>query len=376
MAVIEPFPGPGFAYKLPLETADKLFNECADKVAKDPSVSSMAGAVVDVTGKPALPPYFGFNDTEMIYVGSLAKIYVMYAAFELRWRVEVHAKTMIANGLSTGVTGWERKVFAELRKAWQPKLNSAFPGLRKDFPKLADIFVLSGAGDVGFAAKPLTETEINNIDGSGVPKGKFLDWMKLMIRWSNNLAAGKCIRALSYPYINGALASAGFFDRPSKSGLWISGDYAGNDWLPNNRARQRLSPRWARLQRRRDSNFTGTALQVARLMTLLAQGRLVDPVSSNTMLSMMADGIAGTDAGNFVRLSLESATPPRGLSWIKSKIGIGNDGFRHDCAVVHVDVNPTKALRYVSVVLGSPNSLPRFRKLAVGFHDCIVARSP
>jgi hypothetical protein len=71
--------------------------------------------------------------------------------------------------------------------------------------------------------------------------------MRLMLRWWNNSAAGKSIRALSYPYMNGALAAAGFFDPLAKSGLWISGDYRGNDWLPADRAGTPLSRRWAGL---------------------------------------------------------------------------------------------------------------------------------
>jgi hypothetical protein len=44
------------------------------------------------------------------------------------------------------------------------------------------------------------------------------------------------------------------------------GDYRGNDWLPADRAGEPLSRRWAGLQSRRVSNFTGTAFQVARFM--------------------------------------------------------------------------------------------------------------
>ena len=77
----------------------------------------------------------------MLYVGSLAKIYPLVAAFELRRRVTWQAKDMIKIGLSTATTGWQNKVFAELKKGWQSKLDADFRsrGLPSKFPKLAEV---------------------------------------------------------------------------------------------------------------------------------------------------------------------------------------------------------------------------------------------
>jgi hypothetical protein len=208
------------------------------------------------------------------------------------------------------------------------------------------------------------------------PLGKFRDWMRLMLRWSNNEAAGKCIRALGYSYINGLLAAAGFFDKSTKSGLWMSGDYTGHDWLPNDGAGQKLSPRWAQLQNRNVSNFTATALQIARFMTLLAQGRLVDGASSIDMVNMMT-GVGGTS--RFIAEALRDAIPPRNISSIASKIGVGNDNSGHDCAIISIERggDPSKKVRYVMVALGDlhPENL-YLKKLSVGFYDCIVSRHP
>ena len=216
-----------------------------------------------------------------------------------------------------------------------------------------------------------------------MPPGKFRDWMRLMLRWSNNEAASKVIRALSYPYINGVLGAAGFFNRSSGEGLWLSGDYLGNDWLKGNGAAQPLSPRWARLQRRKVTNFAGTAFQVARLMTLLAQGRLVDKDSSREMISIMT-GVAGI--GSYIRGGLAGAAPPRAFTSIASKIGCGDElpppacGFTHDCAIVRIDRggDPGRTIRYVVVALGGRPNVARadLRKLVVRFHDCVIARHP
>jgi hypothetical protein len=204
-----------------------------------------------------------------------------------------------------------------------------------------------------------------------------------MLRWSNNEAASKCIRALSYPYINGVLSAAGFFDRSSKVGLWLSGDYLNHDWLKGDRAGQPLSPPWARFQRRKVTNFGGTAFQVARLLTLLAQGRLVDKGSSTEMISIMT-GVAGI--GSYIRGGLVGAVPPRPFGAIASKIGCGDEvpppgcGFTHDCAIVRVDRggDPARTIRYVVVALGGhPNRAKAdLRKMVVRFHDCVVARHP
>lgn len=86
----------------------------------------------------------------MLYVGSLVKIYPLLAAFELRRRVTWQAKKdMIKIGLSTTTTaGWQNKVFAELKKVWQPRLDAAFRdrGLLSKFPKLAEVVEFSPDG--------------------------------------------------------------------------------------------------------------------------------------------------------------------------------------------------------------------------------------
>ena len=89
----------------------------------------------------------------------------------------------------------------------------------------------------------------------GAPPGKFRDWLRLMLRWSNDTAASRVIQALGYSTINFALESGGFFDRNTGRGLWISGDYRGNDWVrgPGDVAGQVLDARWAKLQSRAKS---------------------------------------------------------------------------------------------------------------------------
>ena len=375
---VDPFPS---AYSLSLDTTNASFNACENTAATDPATKDLCGSVVDLTGNPASPLYAGNNDNDMVYVGSLVKLYAMYVAFELQSRVEKQAKKMIAQGLSTSTAGWENKVYNQLKKAWQPKLNAAFPGLPSGMPQFATIFTLSSTGDANFTEQspPLSDAELDAIGETGTPKGKYRDWMRLMLRWSNNTAASRCILPLSYPYLNGVLAAAGFFDSTAHKGLWISGDDLGNDWIPGpgNKAGQPLTARFATAQGRTKSNFTGTSLQVARLLTLLAQGKLVDSASCTDMISIMqgAQGI-----GSYIQSALLNASPARPISAIASKIGFGDDKFSHDGALIGVDraADPANPLQFVEVVLGSPPSKGRtdLRQLAVAYYDCITAQHP
>jgi peptidoglycan hydrolase-like protein with peptidoglycan-binding domain len=386
-SAVDPFPRE--AYVLGLEMTNQEFNNCTGGVEHDPATSPMCGAVADLTGNPELPAFYAHNPLDMLYVASLAKIYPLYVAFELRRRVQAQAKDMIKLGLSTATAGWEQQVFAALGKAWKPKLKAAFPAFPEDMPRFSEIFVLSPTGDVKFAENdpPLSDADLdfrppNPTPGRPpvspefkTPPGKFRDWMRLMLRWSNNEAASKCIRALTYPYINGVLGAAGFFNKKLKVGLWLSGDYLGNDWLKADGAGQPLSPRWARLQRRKVTNFAGNAFQVARLMTFIAR--------SPEMISIMT-GVAGI--GSYIRNGLAGATPPRAFTAIASKIGCGDEvpppacGFSHDCAIVRIDRGAAadRTIRYVVVALGGHPNQARgdLHKMVVRFHDCVVARHP
>lgn len=354
------------------------------------TANHLCAAVVDLTGKTALPAYAGLNDEEMVFVGSLPKIYAMYAAFALRARVQAFADAAATNGVALTLPA----ISAEIDKAWRPKLRALFPrrpakafGTRQDItlPKLDQIFTLSATGKVEFArAMPALSTpELDAPVGRTsaefkTPPGRFHEWMRLMLRWSNNTAASKCILALGYPYVNGVLARAGLFDAASSNGLWLSADYAGHDWVNTPAERQinaaglRLTPRWARAQRRTRSNATATAAQVARFMTLLAQDRLIDAAASDEMRRLLE--ITPGGIGSYAKTALHRVG--RSATRIFSKVGLGDDAFSHDCAIVERTVAGSD-LRYVAVVLGSAPARKRqdLRDLFVLLDEAIVQRN-
>jgi len=379
---VDPFPS---AYSLTFDTSNASLNTCQTTASTPAAVKDLCGVEVDLTGNPANPLYAGHNDNDMLYVGSMAKVFGMYVAFELKSRVEKQAKNMIANGLSTSTPGWESKVYDELKKAWKPKLDAKFPSLPSGMPDFAQILKLSTTGDASFPVQK-TAADIDRIGENGTPEGAYGDWMKSMMRWSNNEAAGKCIFPLSYSYINGVLDSAGFFDASAKKGLWVSGDFRGNDWVkgPGNKGGQPLASRFASVQGRTKSNFTGTAFQVARLLTLMAQGKLVDATASNDMINTMSQGILDSSTGkkgtnNFIADALAAASPARPVSQINGKIGLGDDSFAHDCGIIRLDrgSDPSRTMRFVEVILGAaPTNGAGFDQLTVSYYDCITALHP
>jgi hypothetical protein len=342
-------------------------------------------ALVDLTGNPVMPPYAGVHDQEMIFAGSLPKICAMYAAFALRARVQAFVDAAAANGAPVVPPG----ITAEIEKAWKPKLRALFPnrpatsfGNLQDvtFPKLDQILSFSPDGKVDFkrATPPLTDAQIDAVGGSVAPRGRFHELMRSMLRWSDNTSASKCILALGYFYLNGALARAGLFDAATNKGLWLSADYKSHDWVKTeaereaNAAGQPLALRWADAQRRRRSNITATAAQVARFMTLLDQGKLVDSAASFQMRKLMRadEGGLGSDANDALR------NAGRVPSSVSAKFGRGDDGFSHECAIIRRTV-AGKTLRYVAVGLGySPKRDPQnWLDLFVLLDEAIVERN-
>lgn len=385
-AAIDPFPPePGITFAVDDERMAQAFAPVTVS-----SVNHLCGAVVDLTGNPAMPPYAGLNDNEMVFAGSLPKICAMYAAFALKARLQAFVDAAAANGAPVVAPAITRAI----ESAWKPKLRALFPdrpttsfgsGQDVTFPKLAQIFTFSPDGKVDFvrATPALTDAALGAPVGRTSaefksPPGRFHEWMRLMLRWSNNTAASRCILALGYFYLNGALARAGLFDAGTSQGLWLSADYAGHDWVNTQAERQgnaagpQLTARWATQQRRRRSNAAATAAQIARFMTLLAQDQLVDAAASRDMRALMTitpGGIGSYARGALVRVG-------RAPTMIAAKIGFGDDSFSHDCAIIERTV-AGRHLRYVAVGLGSAPARKRqdLRDLFVLLDDTIVTRN-
>ena len=111
--------------------------------------------------------------------------------------------------------GWEQTVIADIEAQWRPILASVFPSLPPAaFPQIASILTFSPDGSVDFtqSSPRMTDRAIDAVR-EGTPQGRYRDWMRSMLRWSNDEAASRCILALGYPYINGVLVRADFIDQ-------------------------------------------------------------------------------------------------------------------------------------------------------------------
>jgi hypothetical protein len=109
------------------------------------------------------------------------------------------------------------------------------------------------------------------------------------------------------------------------------------------------------------SNFTGTALQVARFLAPLAKGILGGQPEDSELI-----GIMGVP---FLANTLRNAHPPRAFTEIHGKVGIGGwgDGRYHDAAIVTVRSD----VRYVMALLGS-DGYPATPPVSPGSH-CTTA---
>ncbi|HEY7410058.1 MAG TPA: hypothetical protein VII13_04925 [Vicinamibacteria bacterium] len=395
--VVGPFPELQFAFSR--DTSVGSLNSAMAAIAADPQFKDMCAAVVDLTDNPNDPPYAGFNDEEILYVGSLAKIYPLYVAFELRDRVRIQAKREIDAGtVSPARAGWEKTVIRRLEKEWQASLDKLLPplpsthvGKLPTFPQLAEIFTFSSTGQVDFKARSpvVTIAEIDEVKRDMAKlrarNFQYLDCLKSAMRWSNNEAAGRIIFPLSYPYLNGVLGAAGFFHSSvlGTTGLWMTGDYRNNDWPGGARL---LSPRWAAAQAGPTrpggkSDFVGSARAVAHLLTKLAKDGLVSPLTDPGVNQEMRDLMTGARSlgglGSRVEDSLIDAGRQPDL--VLHKGGGGDDGRTHDCAIVKRTLPSGKQIHYVVVGLGgapTPGGEARLLDMFVELDKAIEALHP
>ncbi|MHA6892361.1 serine hydrolase [Ralstonia pseudosolanacearum] len=370
--------------KLPVLLNVAALNAAARPVTTTPAVNELCAALVDLTDNPANPPFFGMHENDMLYPASLCKVLAMYAAFALKDRIQALGDAARNRGAPVTIPA----IATAIEAAWRPRLKALFPKRPENLfrsgqdivvPKLGTIFDLSPSGQVKFKGSA-SDAELDRVGIDGRPPNRllFLDWLKLAMRWSNDAAAGRVIDALGYFYINGALANAGFFDSGTSNGLWLSADYAGHDWVRTlaeksaNASGQKLTPHWATVQGRLKSNITGTAKQVASLLTLMAQDHLIDATSSQDMRALMDKKGTFPGTRSFINEALGGATAS-----LACKIGIGDDGFNHDCGIVERTVGG-KYLRYAVVGLGSPpaQNLSDLSKLFVMLDQAIAAQHP
>jgi hypothetical protein len=326
-------------------------------------------ALVDVTD-PSAPVYAGIRDEDTVFIASMAKIAALYAAFELRKQLQ---DAISAVPTSVPVAD----LIAEVRRTWQPLLDATKPNdpaAFSGFPSLSEIFDITPSSS-SWSVKFTTKGNIGTLADAEsaewpVLKGKFgfRELLELMARFSNNDASARCITALSYEYIHGALTSAGLYNQAT-GGLWLGAPY------PHKPGAALTETLWAteplNSERNQSRKFqTGSAEAAARMFTLLGQGKLVDAPASGEMLDML-----NTGTNDFIKNALTDAS--RDVNSIRTKIGVIDKLYWSQTSLVERNlIDHGKPIRYVISILNNQAPFLLTKGTIEPLDQCILNRHP
>ena len=236
-------------------------------IAVEPSQFKSITTAVVALNPDGTRPLAHYRGSEVHYAASLIKIAAMYAAFELRATLR-----SIADELGGSVRPSD--VLKQASDYLDPQIMA----------KVATLSPLAGVSP-GFAL-PRYASTFDVVPKSGVPgftvnfSSNFQTVLQEMIGPSSNPDAAKCIHRVGYGYLNGALTSGGFFDPGTKNGIWLAGDYMDP-------GKGKYPPFRIPCVNDVDTAQGATALQLARMMTLLWDKRLVGPGASSEMLALL-----------------------------------------------------------------------------------------
>jgi len=229
-------------------------------------------------------------DEEECYSASLIKVAAMFAAFKLR----AEARALIGDIQAGTVTSTTQLDFFNKLKA---KFNLG--------DAVTDISSVAGN------AKAPSYGDILSVTGFPTPSAlvanfssDFRTQLRKMIIPSDNCSAGECIVRLSFPYINVKLMEAGFYDKNSKKGIWLCGDYI----LPPpicSAATFAKKQKYITIDTINDCNqatppFCGsaqntTSKQMASFFLQILLETLVDQTSSREMRRLLQEAQQGSD---------------------------------------------------------------------------------
>ncbi len=355
-----PFGGP---YDPGFVNAEAAFANCI----KVPD--SLTLALVDVTD-PVAPVFAAIRAEDTVFIASMAKIAALYAAFELRKRLQ---DAISGVPVTTPVPA----LIAQVKKTWQPLIDAKKP---KDaaafagFPNLTDIFDITPSS-ASWSVTFTTKGDINTLadkESAQWPllNGKFgfKELLLLMASFSNNDAAARCITTLSYEYVNAALVVADLYEN-GKGGLWLAAPY------PHKPGAALTENLWMQEPLNKDPNTTrryqvSSAKAAAAMFALLAQRKLVDATSSDEMLDFLR---AGTN--DFVQNALVDAS--RDVNSIRTKIGVIDKLYWSQTSLVERNlIDHGKPIRYVISILNNKAPFLLTKGTIEPLDQCILNRHP
>ncbi|MCU1329766.1 MAG: hypothetical protein JWN34_5136, partial [Bryobacterales bacterium] len=304
-----------------------------------PRLRRLRFSLVDLTGaaKLANPQFSGHRDLEQGGLGSMAKQACMYAAYQLKFDLEVLSRQQGIRNQTT-LFNAARKLWNDAQKPDLAHVTTLFPAGPKvdqvgklitvdgkplpaprtlSSPNLERLFdakpaVAGGGMTVQFKGSdfilvdpsvtptpPHTTTEVRSYirakgeNLAGVRKLSFAERLFLMIDESDNAAAQSCIEDVSVLYIASVLWQSDLYRPERGGGLWEASTHrvGGQRWI------KPPVPRGSR-----GTDFvSATAASIAALLTLMEQGRLTDRNASAGMKHLTSKLKSGVPGGSHTR---------------------------------------------------------------------------
>jgi peptidoglycan hydrolase-like protein with peptidoglycan-binding domain len=210
--------------------------------------------------------FAGHRETEMDYIASEAKVQVMFAAYALR---DLARRFATARGITAPAD-----LFTQLARDVTPLLRSTVPRI------VSATNITDRHRDPSYAA-----ALIATVNPAGPVSVEFTSAFRAdlerMIVVSDNSAAGRCVRAVGYAYLNGVLQACGLFDATNDTGLWEAADFHGGD-------PPFTATRWPSVRvpvvNDRDVGQAGTTRSMVELVSLIAAKLIIDPAACDEML--------------------------------------------------------------------------------------------
>jgi len=246
----------------------------------------------------------GLRYGDSFFTGSLVKMGVLYAAYELRRSARNLASEL---GISTPPQMYARlksdfnplikKKFLEILKNAKISLTPVNERVKNAVPNYEQIFTIT--------------PKAIGLEVDFTPK--FQNNLKDMIIVGENQYATACIEALGYCWINGTLQSGGFFFPEGKTGIWVGGSFGGS-----------LPP--VRIPSVNDGEVAqaSTCFDMANLYAHIFQRTLVDVTSSGEMGKLLSDSVTIGKDDPFLDYERREQLPKRDFTVTGSKIGLAN----------------------------------------------------
>jgi hypothetical protein len=212
--------------------------------------------------------YAGVHEQDMYFSGSLLKVTLLYASFELVARVNAVAPSITA--------ATEADFFAELEKRFGPTVAGAIPTITAGpWTKVSwsqALRAVPSGGGFKVEMNPTHQAAIERI---------FADQ-------NQNDAARDSMHRLGFSFVNGALAAAGLYGTQTQRGIWMATDYIVDNPPGQNNWRSFNIP--VVTGNGGTSSAAMTCVSMATLFALVHRGELVGPAESGLMRGIVRRG--------------------------------------------------------------------------------------